>query len=382
MKKIVPLLFACSLPFTVPQIASAVPETVTAANSSPKFDADAVALLDASAKAYSAQSRMSMVFSAYQEFLEERNSLSGSLAFARPDKAKLEYKERTNSYLMVTDGEKKYRLPNNSQHLLGESGILAVSKKIPSALTIPISFLMIGENPLTVDLTKYSEGDVHFVWDSAEVIPNNGVLVKARLGVEYQPFTFRFFFGKNDMLLRRVEAVAIINGDKMTNITAISQIRTNMDVSLDSLKFMPTAGAKEEVLPTPYNPQLKVGGEPFSINGVDFSKYLGKVLLLDFRSAKADAFMTSLGELKQLSTKYRAKGFEVVGVSLDTDTVSASKYFKSQKVAWPVMLDAPKAYGISTIQSTILVGKDGKIAAINPTGAKLSKEIENALASE
>lgn len=88
-------------------------------------------------------------------------------------------------------------------------------------------------------------------------------------------------------------------------------------------------------------------------------------------------------KLKELYARYHDKGFEVVGVSLDSSKESWEKAIAGLELPWPQMSDlqgwksagAPE-YGIKMIPSTFLLGPDGRIIARN--AEDLEKELEKA----
>jgi peroxiredoxin len=87
--------------------------------------------------------------------------------------------------------------------------------------------------------------------------------------------------------------------------------------------------------------------------------------------------------------KYHGKGFEIIGISLDQDKAALTSFVKKHQMAWPQLFDGkawqtPNAvrYGVKAIPFTLLIGKDGKIAAVNPRGEKLETAIKAALAKQ
>ena len=77
-----------------------------------------------------------------------------------------------------------------------------------------------------------------------------------------------------------------------------------------------------------------------------------------------------------LHNQYRSKGFEIVGVSLDTQADSVAPFIKQSKIPWaniyePGVFDSPLAqqYGILTAPTMFLVGRDGKVIS---TGISIS----------
>ena len=83
--------------------------------------------------------------------------------------------------------------------------------------------------------------------------------------------------------------------------------------------------------------------------------------------------------------KYHAKGFEVVGISLDEDRETLQKFVTEQKIPWPILYEKPAGegwrhplstfYGISGIPTVILIGRDGNVITLNARGEKLGEQL-------
>ncbi|MBA3664556.1 MAG: TlpA family protein disulfide reductase, partial [Bacteroidetes bacterium] len=87
--------------------------------------------------------------------------------------------------------------------------------------------------------------------------------------------------------------------------------------------------------------------------------------------------------------KYKDKGFEIYGVSLDQDKDRWVEAIKKDGITWPQVSDlkywdseAAKVYGVQGIPFTVLLDKEGKILAKGLRGAELEAAIENALAGK
>ena len=122
-------------------------------------------------------------------------------------------------------------------------------------------------------------------------------------------------------------------------------------------------------------------GKPLSLDS-----YKGKVVLLDFWATWCPPCRAAIPNLKAQYQKYHAKGFEVVGISLDSGELELRKYIKDNAMPWPQLFEAKhpdaKTYGVQGIPFTLLIGKDGKIAAVNPDGTELETAIKAALAKK
>lgn len=104
----------------------------------------------------------------------------------------------------------------------------------------------------------------------------------------------------------------------------------------------------------------------------------GKVVLVDFWASWCGPCRKSNKELAPLYAKYKDKGFEIFGVSLDQDQRDWKLAVKNDKITWMQVIDAagwegqvPLRWRISQLPTSFLVDKDGKLVAIDPSKALL-----------
>ena len=110
--------------------------------------------------------------------------------------------------------------------------------------------------------------------------------------------------------------------------------------------------------------------------------YKGKVLLIDFWATWCGPCIGELPNVLEAYKKYHAKGFEILSISFDSDRSKFEKFIKERGMTWRHYFDGKRwgneigaLYNIRAIPHTILVGKDGKIAAINLRGGRLIETV-------
>ncbi|MBL7921068.1 MAG: AhpC/TSA family protein [Bacteroidia bacterium] len=135
--------------------------------------------------------------------------------------------------------------------------------------------------------------------------------------------------------------------------------------------------APEIVLPTPDDKELAL------------SSFKGKIVLVDFWASWCGPCRKEMPNVVKAYTKFKDKGFEIYGVSLDQDKGRWIEAIQKDGITWPQVSDlkywdsyAAKLYAVEGIPYTVLLNKEGKIIAKNLRGAELEKAIEKALSGK
>jgi len=96
--------------------------------------------------------------------------------------------------------------------------------------------------------------------------------------------------------------------------------------------------------------------------------FRGKVVLLDFWATWCTGCKTEIPWFEAFQSAYNAKGFAVVGVSLDEDGWKVLRPFlEEHKIPYTMLLgDDPmsKRYGIENLPDTFLIDRKGRLAAL------------------
>jgi len=125
-----------------------------------------------------------------------------------------------------------------------------------------------------------------------------------------------------------------------------------------------------------------LNGQPLSV-----SQFKGNVVLLDFWATWCAPCRAELPGVIEIYKKYHPQGFEIIGISLDSDREQLAAFVKQQVgMTWPQYIDGEgdtnklaTKYGIEAIPYTLLIGPDGKIIGKDLRGDSLGQSVAGAL---
>lgn len=105
---------------------------------------------------------------------------------------------------------------------------------------------------------------------------------------------------------------------------------------------------------------------------VSLAELKGKVVLVDFWATTCSPCVRDLPDLKQLYTKYKPQGLEIVGISLDSNKEALIRFVEKEKIPWPQYYDPAgetnrlaQTYGIVGIPIVWLVDRHGLLRQLN-----------------
>jgi len=91
--------------------------------------------------------------------------------------------------------------------------------------------------------------------------------------------------------------------------------------------------------------RLRLPGEPIEVEGkllsglpVEWDKYRGAVVLIDYWATWCGLCHAELPNIRQLHQQYGDQGFKVLGVSLDDDQQKVRQFIDKHNIPWPTLV--------------------------------------------
>ena len=109
-------------------------------------------------------------------------------------------------------------------------------------------------------------------------------------------------------------------------------------------------------------------------------------MIIDFWATWCEPCKTNMKTLQELYQAYHNKGFEILGVNLDSQTSKVNRYVRKSQIGWPQIhepggLESRPAneLGIITVPSMILVDEKGRVISRDIQLAELETELRRRL---
>ncbi len=135
---------------------------------------------------------------------------------------------------------------------------------------------------------------------------------------------------------------------------------------------------------------MKVMGNKLDGTPLDWAKYRGKVVLVNFWATWCAPCRAEIPNVQKYYDLYHDRGFDVVAVNCDDSREVLDAFLKKTSMPGTVLfsdekgavgMDNPTAtyYGILGIPALMLVGADGNVVSLQARGPALGKELEKLL---
>ncbi|MBC8347339.1 MAG: TlpA disulfide reductase family protein [Verrucomicrobia bacterium] len=119
---------------------------------------------------------------------------------------------------------------------------------------------------------------------------------------------------------------------------------------------------------------------------VDLAKMKGKVVLIDFWATWCGPCVAEIPNVKKTYEKLHSKGFEIIGISLDSNEDKLTQFIKKKDMPWPQYFDGKgwknkisTQHGIRSIPAMWLVDKEGNLVD-KKARTNLEEKVEKLLA--
>ena len=179
--------------------------------------------------------------------------------------------------------------------------------------------------------------------------------------------------GRENEIDQLIERFKIVNSK--TLIAQIYEELGNTELAIEYLsKIKPPLTLLGKSVPD--FSETDLNGKPISLQ-----HYRGKVVLLDFWAVWNGFCIGDILNVKKIYDTYKDQGFEVIGVSLDTDEKQLRNYLKENDIQWRQIFSGQERqcplvqqYDVRSIPTRWLVDREGRLIAHEANHKLISRE--------
>jgi len=131
---------------------------------------------------------------------------------------------------------------------------------------------------------------------------------------------------------------------------------------------------------------LGLKGKTLEGRPLDLASTTGKLVLVHFWTASCEPCQQDMELIKSLLAKHGSQGFYPIGVNLDNEQKDATGFLRTKPLSWPQLYEAgglesrlATQYGILSLPTMILIGKDGRVLDANIQSGELEAELKKLL---